>query len=259
MEIQLLNDKNTILSYLNKDRALNIYSIGDLDEFFWPKTTWLAYKYAGDIKSIALLYSGMEIPTLLCFHGGDPYYSSMLLKQISHLLPERFYAHLSSGLIGAFGNGSVARHFGVHYKMILTKQVEKIADGNIRRLLVHDLPEIKSLYQAAYPDNWFDERMLETGKYFGYFTGNILAGISGIHVYSEEYKVAALGNIATHPDYRGKGIAFRLTSALCADLQSSVNEIGLNVRTDNDHAIRCYKKTGFSIIGTFDECLVKNI
>jgi predicted GNAT family acetyltransferase len=71
--------------------------------------------------------------------------------------------------------------------------------------------------------------------------------------------VAALGNIATHPDYRGNGVAFRLTSVLCADLQKSVDTIGLNVKTDNDTAVKCYTKVGFSIIGTFDECLIKNV
>lgn len=30
-----------------------------------------------------------------------------------------------------------------------------------------DLPAIKELYAESCPGNWFDERMLSTGKYFG--------------------------------------------------------------------------------------------
>ena len=45
--------------------------------------------------------------------------------------------------------------------------------------------------------------MLKTDKYFGYFINDNLVGIAELHVYSGKYKVSALGNIATLPDYRG--------------------------------------------------------
>jgi predicted GNAT family acetyltransferase len=87
----------------------------------------------------------------------------------------------------------------------------------------------------------------------------MLAGVAGIHVYSEEYRTAALGNIATHPDYRNKQIAYKLTSALCIDLMKNTDLIGLNVKADNEFAIRCYKKTGFEIVGRYDECIVETV
>ena len=34
-------------------------------------------------------------------------------------------------------------------------------------LTTHDLPRIEALYQAAYPETWFNPRMLETGQYVG--------------------------------------------------------------------------------------------
>jgi ribosomal protein S18 acetylase RimI-like enzyme len=143
--------------------------------------------------------------------------------------------------------------------MVLKKCVFEIQDKNIRKLTGNDLIEIQEFYAVSYPNNWFDSRMLETEKYYGYFTNKKLVGISGIHVFSKEYKVAALGNIAVHPDFRGKGIAYKLTSALCFDLQTCVDIIGLNVKSDNFHAIKCYQKIGFEKIGTFEECCFKNI
>jgi ribosomal protein S18 acetylase RimI-like enzyme len=47
-------------------------------------------------------------------------------------------------------------------------------------------------------------------------------------------------------------------TALCHDLQQQVNVIGLNVKASNDYAVRCYKKLGFEIVGTYDECLLRN-
>jgi len=173
------------------------------------------------------------------------------------LLPNEFYAHLSPGLIDFFGKQNIEEYYGFNYKMALRLPPVEIEDENIRRLTTEDLPIIQDFYSIAYPHNWFDNRMLETEKYFGYFIDSKLVGISGIHVYSAEYKVAALGNIATHPDYRGKQIGFKLTSMLCYDLSKTVDFIGLNVKSDNEFAIRCYQKIGFEIIGNYDECLIK--
>src|SRR5664280_357173 len=91
--------------------------------------------------------------------------------------------------------------------MILTREACDPNDKNIRKLSIEDLAIIKELYSVSYPQNWFDSRMLETNKYYGYFINYKLVGVSGIHVFSEEYKVAALGNIATHPDYRGQQLS----------------------------------------------------
>ncbi len=258
MELLILHDKATIYNFLNKNLRFQLYLIGDLDDFFWPKTIWFAIKYKSEIKSIALLYIGIDIPTFLLFHDGDSHFSTQLLKQIKKYLPGKFNAHLSSGLLDVFGRHNVIDYYGLHYKMILTKNVSNYDDNNIRRLSIPDLSLINDFFSLSYPHNWFDSRMIKTNKYFGYFINDKLVGVSGIHVYSKEYKVAALGNIATHPYYRGQQIGYKLTSALCYDLQKSVVSIGLNVKSDNDYAIKCYKKIGFDIIGTYDEYYIIN-
>ena len=127
---------------------------------------------------------------------------------------------------------------------------------NIRRLSSEDILQIKELFRRSYPDNFFDERMLDTGKYFGYFDKQQLIAIAGIHVYSERYRVAALGNITTDIAYRGRSIAQKLTSVLCKDLLITVDNIGLNVFTENQAAINCYKKIGFEITGEYEEYLL---
>jgi ribosomal protein S18 acetylase RimI-like enzyme len=258
MDLQVLHDKASILSFLKENQGLQLYLIGDLDDFFWPKTIWFALREADKTKSIALLYLGMDTPTLLSFYNGDPQFLYQLIERIRHILPEKFNAHLSPGLIDIFGPQNIVSYYGSNYKMILTKEACDPNDENIRKLSLRDLAIINELYSVSYPQNWFDSRMLETNKYCGYFINDKLVGVSGIHVFSEEYKVAALGNIATHPDYRRQQIGYKLTSALCFDLQKITDLIGLNVRSDNEYAIKCYKKIGFEIIGTYDEFCIKN-
>lgn len=254
MEIQILHNKTPILSFLKKNTAVQIYCIGDLDEFFWSKTIWYGLVENNDILSIALLYTGMQTPTLLTFYENNANYAIELLKRIKSILPGKFLAHLSPNLIDVFGRKHVIAYYGIHYKMLLQKAPLTIVDENIRRLSVNELSLIRDLYAVAYPGNWFDERMMETEKYFGYFLDNKLVGLAGVHVYSAEFKVAALGNIATHPDYRGQQIANKLVSKLCAELNRSVNFIGLNVKSDNYAAIKCYKKIGFEVVGEYEEC-----
>lgn len=71
------------------------------------------------------------------------------------------------------------------------------------RLTAADLAEITELYSVSYPGNWFDPGKLDTELYFGVREAKKLVAVAGVHVYSAQQRVAALGNIATHPEYRG--------------------------------------------------------
>jgi len=258
MELKVLHDKNLIFNFLKQNSGLQVYLIGDLDSFFWPNTIWYSLIEAHTIKAVALLYVGMDPPTLLMFNKGDNFHSIQLLEKLKTILPTKLNVHLSANLLHVFGKENIIEYYGFNNKMLLTQKVSFSGDKNIRKLIVDDLPIILEFYKVSYPQNWFDSRMLETNKYYGYFIDGKLVGISGIHVYSEEYKVAALGNIATHPDFRGQKIGFKLTSALCSDLQKTVDYIGLNVKSDNEYAIKCYKKIGFEVVGEYDQCFIKN-
>jgi len=259
MEMRIISDKKKIYDFLSRTPDLHLYTIGDLDDFFWPDTYWYALYEENQIVSIALLYSGMSPSTLLLFHEKDPTNSRILLSSIRKFLPDKFNVHLSPGLVDLFGMENIAQNYGYNFRMILKGDPEPVTDPNIRRLNLRDLNKIDKLYLIAYPQNWFDSRMLKTGKYFGYFESGMLVGIAGIHVYSPEYRIAALGNIATHPDFRGRKIGYKVTTALCNDLKMSADIIGLNVKSDNEAAIKCYQNIGFEIRSSFDEYLITNV
>lgn len=224
---------------------------------FIEKSTWFGLAENSEIKAIALLYSGAETPTLIALNRNTETLA-FLLEKIKQILPEKFYAHLSPGLINVFGEESIIENFGLHYKMTLKGTPEKINDAAIRRLTCDDAASAWKFYREAYPGTWFDSRMLETGKYFGYYAGETLIGIAGVHVYSPEYGVAALGNIAVHPDFRSSGICYKLTSAICNDLSGNIRLTGLNVKSDNEPAIRCYRKAGFVTTGEYEEYFIRN-
>ncbi|MFQ6035888.1 MAG: GNAT family N-acetyltransferase [Sedimentisphaerales bacterium] len=258
MTVLRLHDKNTIESFLRRNTYLHIYSIGDLDDFFWPYTTWYGLKNSTDWQAIALLYIGNGLPTLIAL---SEHFSATesLLKSIKPLLPEKFYAHFSPGLEEIFRNTHKIKPHGEHYKMALRELsvIHQIDCTQVVCLTHADLKDILKLYEESYPENWFNPRMLETGQYFGLRRQGNLVSIAGVHVYSAEYKVAALGNIATHPAHRNKGYSRLVTARLCQSLSATTDHIGLNVKIDNTAALSCYKKLGFQIIVTYGEFMLE--
>jgi len=255
MKVVKLEDKQAIEKHFRENTDFHIYAIGDLDEFFFEFTDWFAIQSNKGTEEIAYLYSGFKPSTLTALPQKDPNKMSTLISEIKQDLPLKFYAHLDPGLIEAFGKINILKNFGTHYKMSLKnrKLLIEDTDEKIRRLDLNDIDIIIKIFAENFPENFFDKRMLKTGKYFGYFEKDELIGIAGIHTFSPEYKVAALGNIVTAELHRGKSICRKLTSALCIDLLQTVENIGLNVHAENISAINSYKRTGFEIIGEYEE------
>ncbi len=253
-----VHDRTAIERVLRENVYLHIYSIGDLDEFFWPYTTWYAADDETGLNTIALLYSGQSLPTLLAL-SDEPDRMRGLLDAISHLLPPAFYAHLSPGVGSALDSAYQLDPHGKHLKMALLHRaaIDSSDCAEACALGRDDVDEVLEFYRHSYPGNWFDPRMLETDQYFGIRQKERLVSVAGIHVYSPEYKVAALGNIATAPSHRNKGYARQATARTCQSLLEDVCHIGLNVKADNDVAISCYKKLGFETIASYGEYMVE--
>lgn len=256
MKALCLHSKEEIEQFLRRNTFLHLYAIGDLDDFFWQYTTWYALKDLQRITQVALLYSGISLPVLLGISEEPTAGMRALLHSIIHLMPKRFYAHFSGDLATVFADDYRIQSHGPHYKMALVDKARLgvIDTSNVVPLTVADVDEIETLYRASYLDNSFDPRMLETGRFYGIRDERHLVSVAGIHVFSPRYRVAALGNVATHPGYRGQHLATTVCAKLCQSLLGTVEHIGLNVKADNISAIRCYEQLGFACIATYEEC-----
>lgn len=251
-----LHNKDEIEARLRHNPYLHLYALGDLDDFFWEYTTWYGLEHGGPP---VLLYTGTAPPVLLAL--GDESFAQLreLLQLILPLLPRRFYAHLSGDLAEVLSEEYRINSHGTHHKMGLTNTdlLDDVDTSEVVQLEVSDVHDLEALYRKSYPDNWFDPRMLETNHYYGIRRGGELVSVTGVHVYSPSYKVAALGNVTTHPDWRGQRLGTRVSAALCRALLRTVNHIGLNVKADNTSAITCYKGLGFEKVASYEECAVE--
>ncbi|SCE86239.1 Predicted acetyltransferase, GNAT family [Micromonospora matsumotoense] len=250
MPVRAEHDRAVLAGLLRRDPVLHAYQLGDLDDFFWPYTSWFRRD-----EQVALLYHGAAEPVLLVFAADrDRSTAAALLDELAPVLPARLYAHLSPGLERALTDRYVVSPAGEHLRMALTdpgRLAGVTASGEV--LDGADLPALRALYAAAYPGNWFDPRMLDTGHYVGVREHGDLVAVAGVHVWSPTYRVAALGNVTTHPRARGRGLAGAAVAALCARLRDSVDHVTLNVRADNTAAVRLYERLGFTRVARFGE------
>ena len=259
MQVICLHAKEDIEDLLRRNVYLHLYALGDLDDFFWPYTTWYALSDGRRLGQVALLYTGAALPVLLGLADKPLDEMRALLRGILHLLPRRLYAHLSHNLTTVFEEDYHVDSHGPHYKMALMDRscVQHVDTSSAVHLSTQDLPQLETLYRESYPGNSFDARMLETGLFYGVREGPDLVCAAGVHVYSPLYRVAALGNVTTHPRARGKGWATVASARVCQALMSTVDHIGLNVKADNRSALACYERLGFQRIAEYEECFLE--
>jgi ribosomal protein S18 acetylase RimI-like enzyme len=258
MQTAIIHDRDAIAAFLRRSADQRVYELGDLDDFFWPATTWYALvDEQRAIRELFLAYNGGDLLVLLAQVAESADQARALLRSIRHLLPRRVYTHMAAGLADALADDYRADPHGLHDKMALADpaRLGAIDTDGVVQLTQADLAEIQAFYDASYPGNWFDPRMLATGQYYGLRIGGELRCAAGIHVYSPSQRVAALGNITTHPAARGRGLATMVAARLCRELLKTVDRIGLNVRSDNAAAIACYRRLGFERVGQYEEIM----
>ena len=193
------------------------------------------------LEQVALVYDEPDPPVLLAFAEG-PRGGWRSCSGRSRASFPGVYAHLSPGLLDALAPELVPAQ-----DPLLTSSsgwstpTRSPAHDTAERVLLSsaDLAEVEGFYERAYPGTWFQPRMLETGRYVGIRRSGELACVAGVHVWSPEWRVACLGNVATVPAARGEGLATAACAGLCRILlEDGIDVISLNVRADNAAAIR---------------------
>jgi len=74
---------------------------------------------------------------------------------------------------------------------------------------------------------------------------------AGTHLVSEKYHLAAIGNVFTQPEYRGRGYATACTAAVVSELMSGGFQVALNVGAANAPAIHIYEHLALLNIAAF--------
>ncbi|MER7701800.1 GNAT family N-acetyltransferase [Kitasatospora sp. NPDC097605] len=256
--LSALHDRAVLADRFGRDPELHLFELGDLDEPFWSHTAWYTASADGPV---ALLYAVGEVPTLLGLARPERADAlAGLLRAMRPVLPRRLLAHLTPGGVDALAPDYRAEHRTAMLRMALTDRAALAPHlgRGVGPLTPGDLPDLLALFAAGYPGNWFDERMLTTGPYVGIRddAGRLIAA-AGVHVSSPGRRVAVIGNVTTHPDTRGRGLAAACTAHLCHLLAArGTTHIGLNVRADHPTALPLYRRLGFTTVTPYDEAVL---
>ncbi len=238
---QELTDKDVILNYLQKDRLYAAYAIGDLEPYFFAQSKWIGAEEAGRLKALVLTFSGLKQPAL--FLMGDVKGLRVILENAR--CPEHAYItcreeHLAMARDFYTWNRSIPM-----WRMVLDPMEFKAKKGNCVRLTSAHSKHLTELYSLG-GGIGFSTTQVHYGIFFGIFVERKLIAVAGTHLISENYGVAAVGNVFTHPDFRGQGYGTVTSNAVVLELlEMGIPDVILNVGQDNSIAIRIYERLGF--------------
>src|SRR4029077_16164652 len=113
---------------------------------------------------------------------------------------------------------------------------------DIEELNISQVDEMLALVELTKPGPFF-RRTPELGSYLGIREAGQIVAMAGERLRPLGY--TEISAVCTHPDYRGRGYASSLVSALIQKIVERGEIPFLHVRTENIGAIHVYEKLGF--------------
>jgi len=115
----------------------------------------------------------------------------------------------------------------------------------VRRMIAADARLVNRLYNSEGSPTYYTGRQIEAGCYFGVLVDGRLVAVAGTHVISPEEGIAVVGNVFTHPRWRGRGHARQATSFTTAALLVRCRDVVLTVDPQNVPAVLAYRRLGY--------------
>jgi ribosomal protein S18 acetylase RimI-like enzyme len=252
IEAHATRDRDMLRALLEVDRLFAAYAICDLDEREFGRTRWGLAIEAGEPIALALEYSGLAPQPL--FVMGDPEGVAAILRDV--IRPRTAYLATLPPQLAAIEAVYQIDPGPPMVRMWVDRASFRPAPGPAARLLPAEIADLNRLYNLGFMA-WLPAAAIGHGIYYGIRVGGRLVAAAGTHVISQDAGLAAVGNVMTHRDYRGRGYAKITTSAVTQELLRSCEQIVLNVRSDNPPALAAYRRLGYREHVRFEERLVR--
>lgn len=242
-----------IRDILRRDPVWSAYALADLREDLLPLCRW---SVAGN--GLALVFTGLEPPILLPVGlSGDV---ADALAQTE--LPEEVYLSVRHEHLPAIERWYDVKVRRVMVRMALGGEVDLPPVGQpLTRLVLADVPRIEALIALGGPftPDGFAPYQVADGFFFGVEnSAGELVAIGGTHIINSAEGIAALGNVYTRSDCRGRGYARAITTEIVSQLRAAgLPLLVLNVNSENQIARKLYDSLGFVEHCSFVEGIVR--
>ena len=247
-------DRALLHEFLAQDRLYAAYAICDLEEREFGRTRWGAAYDGDELVAVGMEYTGPTPQPL--FVLGRPDGISAVLRDV--IRPRAAYIAARTTMLPA-----VEAHYRVDpgpqmVRMWVDRARFRPYPATVQRLLPVEIGELNRLYQLGFA-SWLPSGAIADGVYYGMRVNGQLVAAAGTHVVSPAARLAVVGNVLTHLDYRGRGFATAVTGAVTAELLRACDQIVLNVRADNPPAINAYRRLGYIEHARFEERLIHRL
>jgi len=109
-----------------------------------------------------------------------------------------------------------------------------------------DIRRLNGLYATEGAPSYYIADHIDNGLYRGIMVDGRLVAVAGTHVVARHEGVAVVGNVFTHPAYRGRGYATAATSAVTQELLGFCTSAVLTVDPKNAAAVAAYRRLGYA-------------
>lgn len=129
-------------------------------------------------------------------------------------------------------------------QMVATRRMMLEATSDMLTLTDEDAPEMLELATLTEPGP-FLARTHTMGTFLGIRIGGRLAAMAGERMRFPGY--TEVSGVCTHPEFRGRGLARRLSAAVTASIQARGDQPFLHAWKTNHPAISLYEGLGFKL------------
>jgi len=241
LQVKQIKNKKIILDFLLKDKYWSVEAFVGLRAENFILGNWYGVFDKNDkIKSIYLIFKCLS--PMPVFSLGDISGLNLIADKLN--IEGDIYIQAKFNHIEYLTSQYTFNH---NNNTLLMKKcgLNKSFSDKIEKLAVSNYPEMKKLYATAEDQIYFDRDHIKKGIYYGIRRDGILVSMAGTHVLDRQNKIVMLGDIVTHPAYRGRGFAMICCAAVCNDLNKWGYDICVKVREYNYVAINMYKSLGF--------------
>ena len=254
LSTRALTDRGLLRAFLEQDRLLAAYALCDLEDREFGKTRWGGAFDADRLVALAVEYSGMTPQPLFVMGHRDGI--EAVLRDV--IRPRAAYVAVLPDALPAVEATYRLDPGPQMVRMWVDRARFRPYPADVRRLHPIDIGELNRLYQLGFA-SWLPSSAITDGVYYGIRVNGRLVAAAGTHVISPGARLAVVGNVLTHVDFRGRGYATAVTGAVTAELLRFCDQVVLNVRSDNPPALQAYRRLGYAEHTRFEERLAHRL